>query len=85
MTVQQRFEIMLTANGFTDANAGQVMEEAKSRLSGMWPDHGIDFEARHETRPEIFYAAGFVLLLKKAALDWFDQNWPLSPFRVLFA
>lgn len=75
---------MLTANGITDANAEKIIEEAKSRLSGMWPDHGIDFEAGHTTRPEIFYAAGFVLVLKQTALDWIDQNEPLSPFRVLF-
>jgi hypothetical protein len=85
MTTRQKFEEMLFNMGVFESQATQIMDLAIPRFQELLPQYQVTWERPASKYPDAFYNAGFMSVVKGAALDWIDENLPNAWFRALFA
>lgn len=84
MTTRQKFEKMLFEMGVFENQASKIMDVAIPRFSELLPQYQVTWDRPAYEYPDAFYNVGFITVVKKAALDWIDENLPEAWFRPLF-
>ena len=84
MTVREKLESMLVANGMFESQAKEVMELAIPRLNELAGDYVITFDSPSEDYPSMLYNVWYISV-KPIALKWIDDNKPLAWYREMFA
>lgn len=84
MTTRQKFETMLFEMGVFESEATQIMDLAIPRFHELLPQYQVTWESPASEYPDAFYNVGFMVVVKKAALDWIDANLPMAWFGALF-
>ncbi len=83
MTVQEKLESMLVANGMFENQAKEVMQLAMPRLNELVDDYEISFQSQSNQYPPMIYNLWFEEV-KPIALKWIDDNKPMAWFRGMF-
>ena len=63
--------------------AVKIMDVAIPMFEAMTPDYKVTWDSPAEDYPDAFYAVGF-LTVKRAAVQWIDENIPQAWFRAMF-
>ena len=83
MTTQQKFESMLVERGMFESQAKKVMEIAKPMFVQAMPDYRFTWDRPAKEYHDVIYNTGF-FIVKRAAIQWIDENLPEAWFRPIF-
>jgi hypothetical protein len=83
MTVREKLESMLVANGMFEKQAKEVIELSIPKLNELADDYTITFESPSNQYPDMIYKLWYVTI-KPIALKWIDDNKPMAWFREMF-
>ena len=74
---------MITDCGVFDTQAEKIMERAKQLFAEDNPDYNVTWNRPASEYPDAFFGIGF-LTVKRAAIEWIDENIPQAWFRAMF-
>jgi hypothetical protein len=83
MTVREKLESMLVANGMFENQAKEVIELSIPKLNELADDYTITFESPSNQYPDMIYNLWY-MTIKPIALKWIDDNKPMAWFREMF-
>jgi hypothetical protein len=83
MTVREKLESMLVANGMFENQAKEVIELSIPKLNELADDYTITFESPSNQYPDMIYNLWYITI-KPIALKWIDDNKPMAWFREVF-
>jgi hypothetical protein len=83
MTVREKLESMLVANGMFEKQAKEVIELSIQKLNELADDYKITFENPSNQYPDMIYNLWYITI-KQIALKWIDDNKPMAWFREMF-
>ncbi len=83
MTVREKLESMLVANGMFENQAKEVIELSIPKLNELADDYTITFESPSNQYPDMIYNLWY-MTIKPIALKWIDDNKPMAWFRDMF-
>jgi len=83
MTVREKLESMLIANGMFENQAKEVIELSIPKLNELADDYTITFESPSNQYPDMIYNLLY-MTIKPIALKWIDDNKPMAWFREMF-
>lgn len=83
MNTRQRFEEILTEMGVFEEQASAIMDKAIPIVNEQLPNYRITWDRPSEEYPDAFYSVVFITV-KRAALEWIDENIPQAWFRPMF-
>lgn len=83
MTVREKLESMLVANGMFEKQAKEVIELSIPKLNELADDYTITFESPSNQYPDMIYNLWY-MTIKPIALKWIDDNKPMAWFRDMF-
>lgn len=83
MTTKEKFAQMLMDRGMFESQANAVMDIFVPEFDAVNAGYRVTWERPASEYPDAFYAVGF-FTLKRAALQWIDENLPQAWFRALF-
>ena len=83
MTVREKLESMLVANGMFENQAKEVIELSIPKLNELADDYIITFENPSNQYPDMIYNLWY-MTIKPIALKWIDDNKPMAWFREMF-
>ena len=83
MTVREKLESMLVANGMFENQAKEVIELSIPKLNELADDYIITFESPSNQYPDMIYNLCYITI-KPIALKWIDDNKPMAWFREMF-
>jgi len=83
LTVQGKFERMLTDRGLSKNQAQEVLEQSIPEMNEVVEDYNISFNSPHDAYPDVIYTILF-LYLKEKTLKWIIENKPQAWFRPMF-
>ena len=84
MTVREKLESMLVANGMFENQAKEVIDLSIPKLNELADGYTITFESPSKQYPDMIYNLWFITI-KPIALKWIDDNKPMAWFREMFA
>ena len=83
MTVREKLESMLVANGMFEGQAAEVIELSIPKIKELVDDYTIKFESPSNQYPDIFYNVWY-MTIKPIALKWIDEKKHKAWFRPMF-
>ena len=83
MTVREKLESMLVANGMFENQAKEVIELSIPKLNELADDYTITFESPSNQYPDMIYNLWY-MTIKQISLKWIDDNKPMAWFRDMF-
>ena len=83
MTVREKLESMLVANGMFENQAKEVIDLSIPKLNELADDYTITFESPSNQYPDMIYNLWYITI-KPIALKWIDDNKPMAWFREMF-
>lgn len=83
MTVREKLESMLIANGMFENQAKEVIELSIPKLNELADHYTITFESQSNQYPDMIYNLWYITI-KPIALKWIDDNKPMAWFREMF-
>lgn len=83
MTVREKLESMLVANGMFENQAKEVIELSIPKLNELADNYTITFESPSNQYPDMIYNLWYITI-KPIALKWIDDNKPMAWFREMF-
>lgn len=83
MTVREKLESMLVANGMFENQAKEVIELSIPKLNELTDDYTITFESPANQYPDMIYNLWY-MTIKPIALKWIDDNKTMAWFREMF-
>jgi hypothetical protein len=83
MTVREKLESMLVANGMFENQAKEVIELSIPKLNELADGYKITFESASNQYPDMIYNLWY-MTIKPIALKWIDDNKPKAWFRKMF-
>jgi hypothetical protein len=83
MTVREKLESMLVANGMFENQAKEVIELSIPKLNELADDYTITFESPSNQYPDMIYNLWY-MTIKPITLKWIDDNKPMAWFRGMF-
>lgn len=83
MTTRQKFEEMLYNMGVFESDASAIMDLAIPMFKEMLPTYNVTWDRPATEYPEAFYNVGMITV-KKAGLQWINENKPQAWFKSMF-
>lgn len=83
MTTRQKFEEMLYNMGVFENDASAIMDLAIPMVAEMLPQYSVTWDRPSTEYPEAFYNVVFITV-KRAALQWINENKPQAWFKAMF-
>ena len=83
MNTRQRFEEILTEMGVFEEQASAIMDKAIPMVAELLPGYNVTWDRPAKECPDAFYNVVFITV-KRAALEWIDENIPQAWFRPMF-
>ena len=83
MTVKEKLQSMLVANGMFESQAKDVIELSIPVLNELSNGYGITFDSPSNQYPDVIYSVLF-MAVKPVALKWIDDNIPMAWYRDIF-